>query len=304
MKHLLYWNNLYDGNVSFIVQLLPGYKAHHSLDISKDWENVSKCENIRTTFCDLSSVIGSNGIYYLRVQAVHSPNKSPWSKTLEFQPIEQNKMGPPNVSVNASKDSINVFIASPGELENSPMSDTYELTYNVWYRTSSITKELRRKPSQFIISKLNSSTLYCLKVQAFSETYNKSSAFSNETCIKTAEGESSHFNLIFIVGVVLFIICLIFVIRYAWRYINNRFFPKCTFPVILENFGETDLNRLYFPIAEEQTDKCMVINSSVALPCKVNLDDVRFDKELEEINQDSGNYSIDNIIISSYNESH
>uniref|UniRef100_A0A8C5S4Q7 Interferon/interleukin receptor domain-containing protein n=1 Tax=Laticauda laticaudata TaxID=8630 RepID=A0A8C5S4Q7_LATLA len=130
MKHLLYWNNLYDGNVSFIVQLLPGYKAHNSLDISKEWENVSKCENIRTTFCDLSSVIGSYGIHYLRVQAVQSHNKSPWSKTLEFKPIEQ---------INASKDSIHVFIASPGESENSPMSDTYELTYNVWYRTSSIT---------------------------------------------------------------------------------------------------------------------------------------------------------------------
>lgn len=47
-------------------------------------------------------------------------------------------MGPPNVSVNASEDSINVFIASPGESENSPMSDTYELTYNVWYWSSSI----------------------------------------------------------------------------------------------------------------------------------------------------------------------
>uniref|UniRef100_A0A2D4Q135 Fibronectin type-III domain-containing protein n=1 Tax=Micrurus surinamensis TaxID=129470 RepID=A0A2D4Q135_MICSU len=302
MKHLLYWDNLYDGNVSFIVQLLLGYKTHYSLDISKDWENVSKCENIRTTFCDLSSVIGSIGIYYLRVQAVRGHNKSPWSKTLQFKPIEQNKMGPPNVSVSASKDSINVFIASPGESENNPMSDTYELTYNVWYRTSSITKELRQKPSQFIIPNLDSSTLYCLKVQAFSETYNKSSASSNETCIETAKGETSPFTPL-ISGVVIFI-CLIFVIPCAWKYINYAFFPKCKSPLVIENFGEKDLNRLYFPIAEEQTDKCMVINFSVAFPCKVNLDDVRFDKELEEISQDSGNYFIDDIIISGDNESH
>ncbi|XP_026519716.1 interferon alpha/beta receptor 1-like [Notechis scutatus] len=300
MKHLLRWDNLYDGNVSLIVQLLHGNKARHSSDISKDWENVSKCENIQTRFCDLSSVIGSNGIYYLRVQAVHSHNKSPWSKILQFDPIEQTKMGPPNVSVNASKDSIDVFIAFPGESENSPMSNIYKPTYNVWYRTSSITKELRHKPSQFMISNLHSSTLYCLKVQAFSEIYNKSSAFSNETCIKTAKGESSSFILGIISAVVFLIICLF---PCAWRCINYARFPKCKTPAVIENFGEKDLKRLYFPTAEEQTDKCMVINSSVALPCKVNLDDVRFDKELEEISQDSGNYFIDDII-SGDNESH
>ncbi|XP_026556364.1 interferon alpha/beta receptor 1 isoform X2 [Pseudonaja textilis] len=300
MKHLLRWDDLYDGNVSFIVQLLHGYKARHSPDISKDWENVSKCENIQTTFCNLSSVIGSSGIFYLRVQAVHNHNKSPWSKTLEFKPIDQTKMGPPNVSVSASKDSIKVFIASPGESENRPMSDIYDLTYNVWYRTSSITKELRHKSPQFIISNLNSSTLYCLKAQAFSDTYNKSSAFSNETCIKTAKGESSSFIPGIISAVVFFIICLF---PCAWGGINYARFPKCKTPAVIENFGEKDLKRLYFPIAEEQTDKCMVINSSVALPCKVNLDDVRFDKELEEISQDSGNYFIDDII-SGDNESH
>ncbi|XP_070606454.1 interferon alpha/beta receptor 1 [Erythrolamprus reginae] len=305
MKHLLYWDNLYDGNVSFIVQLLPGYKARHSLDISKDWKNASECENIQATFCDLSSSIGSNGIYYLRVQAIHHQNKSPWSKTLEFKPNEQSKMGPPTVSVNASMNSINVFITSPGKSENNPMSDIYELTYNVWYSTSSTEKELRRKPSEFIIPNLLSSTEYCLKVQAFSETYNKSSAFSNETCIKTANGKSSDsIRLISYCVVPMIIICFIIAICYARKKINYAFFPKCKPPKFIESIGEKDLNRLYFPNAEEQTDKCVVINSSFTPPCKVNLDDVRFDKELEQISQDSGNYFIDDCIISGYNESH
>lgn len=73
--------------------------------------------------------------------------------------------------------------------------------------------------------------------------------------------------------------------------------------VPLQSIGENDLNRLYFPIAKEQTDKCMVINSSIALPCKANLDDIRLDKELEQISQDSGNYFIDDII-SGDDESH
>ncbi|XP_013919041.1 PREDICTED: interferon alpha/beta receptor 1-like [Thamnophis sirtalis] len=166
-------------------------------------------------------------------------------------------------------------------------------------------KELRCKPSQFTISNLISSTLYCLKVQAFSELYNKSSAFSNVTCIKTAKGESSPLIPLFISLGVVFIICVFIVIFCAWRKINYVFFPKCKPPRVIdiETFGEKDLNILYFPTAEEQTDKCMVINSSVALPCTVNLDDVRFDRELEQISQDSGNYFIDDIIISGDNDS-
>ncbi|KAM3837365.1 interferon alpha/beta receptor 1 isoform 1-T1 [Vipera latastei] len=303
MNHSLSWDNLYDGNVSFIVQLLPGYIARHSLDISNDWRNVSECENIRITFCDLSSFIGSNGIYYLRVQAAQSHNKSPWSKTLKFKPIEQTKMGPPTVSVNATEDSINVFIASPGESENKPMSETYQLTYNVWYWTSSIKKELRRKPSQFIISNLTSSTLYCLTVQAYTEMYKKTSAFSNVTCIKTAKGHSSY-PIPILVVVAISIIGLIGAMYCAWRKIKYAFFPKCKPPMFIESIGERDLNKLYSPIAEEQTDKCMVINSNVAPPSKVNLDDFTFDQELEQSSHDSGNYFIDDIIMSGYNESH
>lgn len=38
------------------------------------------------------------------------------------------------------------------------------------------------------VSDLAPSTLYCVKVQAFSEAYNKSSDFSREECIGTAGG--------------------------------------------------------------------------------------------------------------------
>lgn len=41
------------------------------------------------------------------------------------------------------------------------------------------------------ISDLTPSTLYCVKVQAFSVAYNKSSHFSKEECIKTPGGRNS-----------------------------------------------------------------------------------------------------------------
>lgn len=99
-------------------------------------------------------------------------------------------------------------------------------------------------------------------------------------------------------------------ILWLWFYDNfiklfkNLFtFFSSLYFVPLQGVGERDLNRFYLPIAEEQTDKCMVINSNVAPPSKVNLDDFKFDKELEQISQDSGNYFIDDIIMSGDNES-
>lgn len=41
------------------------------------------------------------------------------------------------------------------------------------------------------VSDLTPSTLYCVKVQAFSEFYNKSSRYSEEKCIRTPGGRKS-----------------------------------------------------------------------------------------------------------------
>lgn len=69
-------------------------------------------------------------------------------------------------------------------------------------------KELRCKPSQFIISNLTSSTLYCLKVQAYSEMYKKTSAFSNVTCIKTAKGMLT-FDLKYLISLLAFLVFIL-----------------------------------------------------------------------------------------------
>lgn len=51
------------------------------------------------------------------------------------------------------------------------------------------TKEIKQTIGT--ISDLAPSTLYCVKVQAFSKAYNKSSPFSKEECIKTPGGRKS-----------------------------------------------------------------------------------------------------------------
>ncbi|XP_033002840.1 interferon alpha/beta receptor 1 [Lacerta agilis] len=299
---VLHWDNMYDANVSFVVQFLIGSKAQMSHDISKNWRNVSGCKHITTKYCDLSRSVDFVGIYYLQVQAVNSHNnnsESPWSKMLKFEPREDTKLGPPSVTINASENSLNIFITAPGESEKNPMSKHYELIYQGWYWADSSPqdkKKLENKSSQFIIPDLSSSTLYCLKVQAFAPAYNKSSEFSSETCTKTAKGKSLS-PVIFKVfgialGVIVSIVVLVGVIYYIYKQIKYAFFPSCNPPLTIENIEGKELHSSYLLTSEEPTENCVVIADSNILN-EVDLTDFKDQKELEEISQDSGNYSND-----------
>ncbi|CAI5772626.1 alpha beta receptor 1 [Podarcis lilfordi] len=309
---VLHWDNMYNGNVSFIVQFLNGFEAQTSHDISKNWRSVSGCEHVTTKYCDLSRSVNFIGIYYLQVQAVNSHSKSPWSKMLKFEPIEDTKLGPPSVKINASENSLNIFITSPGESEKNLMSKHYKkLIYQGWYWADSSPqdkKKLENKSSQFIIPDLSSSTLYCLKVQAFAPAYNKSSEFSSETCTKTAKGKSLY-PVIFKVfgitlGVIVSIVVLVGVVYYIRKQIKYAFFPSCHPPLIIENIEGKDLRSSYLLTSEEPTENCVVIADSSILN-EVDLTDFKDQKELEEISQDSGNYSNDDVeFLSCYNVLH
>ncbi|XP_020651866.3 interferon alpha/beta receptor 1 [Pogona vitticeps] len=296
MKCRLYWDGVYDGNVSFLVQSLPRYKARMSHDISQQWHKVTGCENIRTTYCDLPSCGNFIGVYYFHVQAVHNHNKSPWSKMLQFESIEENEIGPPSVKLNVSEDSLTVFVASPGESDYKPMSEFYALTYHVWYwPNSSYTKkkELGDTTSPpYVISNLTPSTLYCLQVQAFSKLYNKSSKFSNVTCIETAKGGSTN-STIFIVFIVTLAVVLLMtgLICCVWRQIKYAFFPKCNPPVNIESIEGKRSSSSYLLTSEKPTEDSVVIVDSI-IPDEATKDC----KELKDVRRDSGNYSTEDDI--------
>ncbi|XP_044297890.1 interferon alpha/beta receptor 1 isoform X1 [Varanus komodoensis] len=294
MKFISYWDHLYDGNVSFLVQYFNGHKTRSSPDISKEWHSIEGCKNISTTHCALpSSSIGKTGIYYLRVQALYRDLKSPWSKMLKFEPQEVNELGPPGVKVEADVDSLLIFITSPGESENNSMSRHYQLTYYVWYWANSAhpkKREVDVKP--YKISGLTPSTLYCLKVQAHALMFNKYSNFSNVACIETRKGKYlNYFEGCIIVAVVMIVISgLIYALYHAWRQIKYAFFPKCTPPMIIENFEGRDVNSSYLLTSEELTENCVIVDS---IPSEVNLVECKAHSELEQSNRDSGNYSND-----------
>ncbi|XP_066478441.1 interferon alpha/beta receptor 1 [Tiliqua scincoides] len=297
MKCLLYWDNLYNENVTFMVQLLYASKRSFSPDISKHWIPVSGCENITMTHCDFSCV-DVTGIYYLRVQAMNGHNKSLWSKEREFELKIHNEMGPPSVYVNASEDSLYIFV-SHREMYKKLYGD---LSYRIWYwKNSSYTKEkIEDKSTPFTISGLTPSTLYCLKVQAYPQNYNKSSKFSNVTCIATATGISSYqtnveIGLVFLatMGSLIVAVLLGCTVYYLWRKLKDVFFPSCSLPSNIEKIEGKEFSS-YLITAEEPTEKSVVIIDS-CVPNEVNLIDFKDHKQLEQISEDSGNYSNDDI---------
>ncbi|XP_008120201.2 interferon alpha/beta receptor 1 [Anolis carolinensis] len=296
MKCVLYWDYLYEGNVSFLVQSLFGHKSRSSPDISKNWINVSGCENVQTAHCDISDFVGFDGIYYFQIQAVQNHKKSPWSKMQRFEPHRDNNLGPPSIKLNASEDSLQISVASPGEVENNSMSKLYPLTYQIWYWPNSSynkKKEFVDKTSPpYVISGLSPSTLYCVQVQAFAQQYNKSSEFSNVSCIEIAKGNflAVYIPIAIFVAVILLIIGFIYFTHFICKQVKYVFFPKCNPPLTIENIGGKDVSSSYLLTSEEPTEDCVVIvdNSS---PNDVDLVDVKDLREQEEISQDSGNYS-------------
>uniref|UniRef100_A0ACB8FHK8 Uncharacterized protein n=1 Tax=Sphaerodactylus townsendi TaxID=933632 RepID=A0ACB8FHK8_9SAUR len=304
MKCILYWDNLYSGSVSFTVQWIFAFKREYFQDYSKDWITVPGCENITTTHCDFSSSISFSGIFYLHARAMNSHFKSPWSKELSFEPSIENEIGPPSIKVNASEDSLRIFIVAPGELENNSMSK-YPLIYHInYWNNSSYAKdkvEEQSKSASFIISNLSPSTVYCLEVQAL--CLSKSSNFSNVTCIETASGKSSTLVTWMVpIGVAAAVAFLLFTLWYTWKKIRYAFFPSCKLPSVIEKTGERDPSSSCLIPSEVSTEKCILVIKN-SIPLEIDQINCKDQRQSERNCRDSGNYSNDDEI-SGNKESH
>ncbi|XP_054829583.1 interferon alpha/beta receptor 1 [Eublepharis macularius] len=305
MKCILYWDNSYNGSVSFMVQWLYAFKRLHSRDYSKEWITVPGCENITTTYCDFSSSVSFNGIFYLHVRTMNRHSKSPWSEELHFEPLSENEIGPPSIKVNASEDSLHVLIVPPGESENTSISKHYIFTYHIryWNNSSYVKDKIEEKSTSFIIPNLTFSTVYCLEVQASS--YVKSSKFSNVTCVTTSSGKSYQASLvIFIISIVGGIIGIgvIYAVWYIWKRIQYAFFPSCNLPSFIEKTGGKDLSSSYLISSEESTEKCVLVIEN-SIPAEINQMNSKEHRQSEQSCRDSGNYSNDDDISGS-KESH
>ncbi|XP_075767094.1 interferon alpha/beta receptor 1 [Pelodiscus sinensis] len=299
MKFLLTWDNLYDQNVSFTVQQLIGYLMSLPEDYSNNWTTVSGCENITITQCDVSSDIYHLGTYFFRVKAMSGYNKSHWSNEIKVDPCVVNEIGPPNLTVSSSEDSLRIQLIPPGESENKSMSEFYDLSYRVLYWKNSSDAEEKIKEEQqllFIISDLTPLTWYCLKVQAFSPVYKKNGHFSDAICIKTLNGKDSPLSIFMAFVIAMFASLIlasfcIFSIYHISRRIRYTFFPSCKPPSNIECLVGQPFSIPYLSTSEEPTENCCIIESIVIE--ETNQTDIKEYKHSKQNSRDSGNYSND-----------
>ncbi|XP_015737056.1 interferon alpha/beta receptor 1 isoform X2 [Coturnix japonica] len=301
MKFYLLWNNHYKEHVNYTVQYLTGFLKNLYDDYSSKWQKVSGCENIADMKCNLSSVIQpTSASHYFRVQAMNEYNKTCLSKDIKVDPLVTNEIGPPDVKVDISDVLLHIKITPPGGPANEIMSDLYDLSYNILYwKNSSDNEEVKTKETKqtiATISDLTPSTLYCVKVQAFSKAYNKSSDFSKEECVGTPGGKSLPLIIlatfaVALIAVLIVASLLIFFLYQAYNKIKYMFFPSCRTPLNIEGFGGQLFSSPYVPTAEEPVEICYIIESSITE--EVNQIDLKDDRHFKHGSRDSGNYSYD-----------
>ncbi|NXF31705.1 INAR1 protein, partial [Nyctibius bracteatus] len=299
MKFHLHWNNQYKQHVSYNVQYLTGYLKTFPDQRSVNWLNVPGCENITNTQCNFSSIITTSGCYYLRVQAMSEYNRSCLSDEIEVNPLVTNEIGPPDVKVDISDLLLHIQISPPGGSESEVMRDYYDWSYRVlyWKNSSNNEEEIKMKEIKQTIgtvSDLTSSTLYCLKVQAFSKFYNKSSLFSKEECIKTPGDKILPLIILAtfvtaLIAVLLLAMPLIFALYQAYNKIKYVFFPSCQPPLNIEGFGGELLSSPYVSTTEEPIENCCIIETIITE--EVNQIDFKDYKNSKQSSRDSGNYS-------------
>ncbi|XP_049691004.1 interferon alpha/beta receptor 1 isoform X1 [Accipiter gentilis] len=293
MKFHLHWKNRYKQHVSYNVQYLIGYLKKLHDDYSMKWLSVPGCENITDTQCNFSSIISTtSGIYYLRVQAMSEYNKSCVSNEVKVDPLITNEIGPPGVKVDISDVLLHIQISPPGGSESEVMRDHYDLSYRIlyWKNSSNNEEEIKMKEiKQTIgtISDLTPLTLYCVKVQAFSEFYNKSSHYSKEECIKTPGATF----VTALIAVFLVATPLGFALYQVYNKIKYVFFPSCQPPLNIEGFGGQLLSSPYLSTTEETIENCSIIETIITE--EVNQTDFKDYIHSKQSSRDSGNYSND-----------
>ncbi|NXI32092.1 INAR1 protein, partial [Sterrhoptilus dennistouni] len=277
-----------------------GYQKKLKDDYSDKWHSVPGCENITNTCCNFSSIITPTGFYYLRVQA-RGHNKSCFFREIRVDPLETNGIGPPGVRLDLSDTLLHIIISPPGGPEEI-MRDYYDLSYRILYWKNSSDKEGQVKQKEVkqtmaTVPDVSPSSLYCVRVQAFSQPYNKSSAYSQQECIHTPAG--SHLPLIIfgifmsaLLVVLLVAVPLGFVLYQAYSKIKYVFFPSCQPPLNIEGFGAEPFSSPYLSAAELPVEHCCVVESMITEEgTEIDFTDYKHSKHSS---RDSGNYSNDN----------
>ncbi|NXK70262.1 INAR1 protein, partial [Sylvietta virens] len=281
MKFHLLWNNQENQEVNYNVQYLKRVK-------------VSKNTGVGAFSCQqLGFLLG-------RPKQGRKPKVA--HKKMLYHIKKCYGIGPPGVRLDLSDTLLHILISPPGGPEDEVMRDHYDLSYRIlyWKNSSDKEEEVKQKEVKQTIATVpdvSPSTLYCVKVQAFSEPYNKSSAYSQQECIHTPAGTPLSLIIFGIfMGALLVVLLvatpLVFVLYQAYNKIKYVFFPSCQPPLNIEGFGAQPFSSPYLSAAEEPVENCCVIESVITE--EGNQIDFTDYKHSKHSSRDSGNYSNDN----------
>ncbi|NXM78628.1 INAR1 protein, partial [Serilophus lunatus] len=298
MKFQLHWETEYQQPVSYNVQYLLGYLKRFTEDYSGSWQGVPSCGDLRGTQCDVSPAMNTSGSYYLRVLARGQGNTSCLSRELRVDPLQANEIGPPGVKLDSSETLLHILISPPGGAEDEAMRDSYVLSYRILYWKNSSNDEeepqvKETKQTVATVGDLQPGSLYCVRVQALAEPFNKSSAYSQEQCIHTPAEKTFRLVILATFMGALFVVLLValplvFILYQAYSKVKYVFFPSCQPPLNIEGFGGELSTHTYLATMEEPVENCSIIESMVTEGNEMNSGACKHSKQSS---RDSGNYS-------------
>ncbi|XP_018598786.2 interferon alpha/beta receptor 1b-like isoform X1 [Scleropages formosus] len=244
------WPHGSGGNrtVTFAAQYMPlrSIPTHRKFKLrsrNRSWSTV--CENITDTQCDFSdSDLYYFGIYLLRVRASREKENSDWVQQ-EFCPDKDANLGPPsNVEVTPANNGLTVNISDPLTSKHTSMKDYLAYMYysvQYWKHSTAERKEYRYlnvTRNVVTLLKLESWTLYCVKVQSRYDFYRKASTFSPQQCVET-RGPTALWQilLVFLLSMALCFACILFpsvIVLKAYSLVKRTFFPSCPIPSSLQ----------------------------------------------------------------------
>ncbi|NXG04409.1 INAR1 protein, partial [Sakesphorus luctuosus] len=276
-----------------------GYLKMYHEDHSGKWQSVPGCQHIPGTNCSISSIITTfGGSLYLRVQAQGGHNSSCLSREVRLDPLITNEIGPPGVKLDISDAVLHIQISPPGD---ELMRNSYGLSYRIlyWKNSSNAEEEPQVKETKqtvATIADLAPDTWYCVRVQALSQHYNKSSALSQEQCTLSPAEQTLPLVLLVtftvaLLAVLVVVLPLGFVLYQAYSKLRYVFFPSCQTPLNIEGFGGHLCSSPYLAAPEEPIEDCSIIESMITYEGnQIHLNDWKHSKESS---RDSGNYSND-----------
>lgn len=213
----------------------------------RNWRDFDAvCINSSSLSCDFTNNVSAFGIYQLRVRTELNGETSEWVETEEFKLDNITEISAPRVELRSRKGKIEVDITDP-LMRKKHLRDVYnKVSYLVHYwKEGEVTKKKERKAEQnrFMLLELDPQVNYCVQVavQVQLFLYNKSSHFSNVTCIYNTysdEVEQWFIAVVLLVsfGVVFIAVVLIFLAVWYTYKVCRMMHPDVKLPEHLKQY--------------------------------------------------------------------